>query len=184
MTIADADAPEEIRWAGKWLIAKQRGRWEYVTRARNIRAAVILAVDGPPEAREVVLIDQYRVPVGRRSLELPAGLIGDEAGGEGEDPMSAAKRELEEETGYIAREWTDLGEFWSSPGMVSESFSLLRASGLEKVGAGGGDENEDIVVHRVPLTGIAEFVAEARGAGTAIDVRLLVMLGAGMLQLA
>ena len=81
MKIIDADAPEEIRWQGEWITARQRGRWEYVTRAGDIRAAVILALDGPPEAREVVLIDQYRVPVGRRCLELPAGLIGDDAGG-------------------------------------------------------------------------------------------------------
>ena len=181
MTVVDADAPEEIRWQGKWITARQRGRWEYVTRARDIRAAVILALDGAPDAREVVLIDQYRVPVGRRCLELPAGLIGDDAGGAGEDPMAAAKRELEEETGYRAREWTRLGEYWSSPGMVGESFSLVRAFGLEQVGPGGGDENEDIIVHRVPLAGITEFVAGARAKGLAIDVRILAVLGAGMI---
>ena len=183
MSVVDWDAPEEITWAGKWVTARRRGRWEYVTRANGIRAAVILAVDGPPEAREVVLIDQYRVPVGGRSLELPAGLIGDDAGPD-EDPLATAKRELEEETGYRAREWADLGEFWSSPGMLGESFSLIRASGLEKVGEGGGDEHEDIVVHRVAVRDIASFVQEARTLGLAIDVRILAVLGAGMLQAA
>ena len=182
MTIIDADAPEHIRWAGKWIIAKQRGRWEYVTRARNIRAAVIMALDGPPQAREIILIDQYRVPVGRRSLELPAGLIGDGAGEDGEDSLAAARRELEEETGYRARDWTDLGEFWSSPGMVGESFSLIRAIGLEKVGPGGGDENEDIAVHRVPVAEIHGFVDRMRADGLAIDVRILAVLGAGYLE--
>ena len=177
----DADAPEEIAWAGKWVVAKRRGRWEYVTRARSIRAAVILALDGPPEAREIVIIDQYRVPVGRRCLELPAGLIGDGAGDEGEGPIETAKRELEEETGYRARDWTDLGEFWSSPGMVSESFSLIRASGLERVGEGGGDEHEDIVVHRVPVAEMPDFVRRSRENGLAVDVRLLAVLGAGYL---
>ena len=183
MTVADWDAPEEIAWAGKWVTARKRGRWEYVTRARNIRAAVILALDGPADAREVILIDQYRVPVGGRSLELPAGLIGDDAGGAGEQALSAARRELEEETGYRAREWADLGEFWSSPGMLGESFSLIRAYGLEQVGPGGGDENEDIVVHRVPVAQIGPVVAEARARGLAIDVRILALLGAGMLDL-
>lgn len=183
MSVADWDEPEEITWAGKWVTARKRGRWEYVTRSRNIRAAVILALDGPPGHREVVLIDQYRVPVGRRCLELPAGLIGDDAGGSGEAPLAAAKRELEEETGYRAREWTDLGEFWSSPGMLGESFSLIRAEGLERVGPGGGDENEDIIVHRVPVTTIAGFVADARARGLAVDVRILAILGAGMLEL-
>ena len=182
MTIVDADAPEEIRWHGKWVIAKQRGRWEYVGRARNIRAAVILPLDGPPEAREVVLVEQYRVPVGGRCLELPAGLIGDDAGGEGEAAMDAAKRELEEETGYVAREWADLGEYWSSPGLVSESFTLLRAYGLKKVGAGGGDADENIVVHRVKVADLNDFVSARRAEGTAIDIRLLIMLGAGILQ--
>lgn len=182
MTIVDADAPERINWQGDWIVAKQRGRWEYVSRARNIRAAVILALDGPPQTREVVLIDQFRVPVGRRVLELPAGLIGDEAGGENEDPMVAAKRELEEETGFAAREWANLGEFYSSPGMVSESFTLLRASGLEKVAEGGGDENEDIAVHRIKLSEVAPFIAQAREEGMAIDVKLLAVLGAGMLD--
>jgi ADP-ribose pyrophosphatase len=179
----DWDAPEEITWAGKWVTARRRGRWEYVTRANGIRAAVILALDGPPGAREVILIDQYRVPVGGRSLELPAGLIGDDAGPD-EDPLATAKRELEEETGYRAREWTDLGEFWSSPGMLGESFSLIRASGLERVGEGGGDEHEDIIVHRVPVNEIASFVADARARGLAIDVRILTVLGAGMLATA
>ena len=182
MTIVDADAPEQIRWAGQWIVAKQRGRWEYVTRARNIRAAVILALDGPPEAREIILIDQYRVPVGRRSLELPAGLIGDGAGEDGEDSLAAARRELEEETGYRARDWTDLGEFWSSPGMVGESFSLIRAVGLEKVGPGGGDENEDITVHRIPVAEIHGLVEKMRTQGLAVDVKILAVLGAGFLE--
>ena len=97
--------------------------------------------------------------------------------------MTAAKRELEEETGYRAREWSDLGEFWSSPGMVGESFTLLRAFGLERVGPGGGDENEDIIVHRVPLAEIADFVAKARADDLAVDVRILTLLGAGMIGL-
>ena len=132
MTIIDADAPEQVRWRGDWIIAKQRGRWEYVSRARDIRAAVILALDGPADDRHIVLVDQYRVPIGRRVLELPAGLIGDIAGAEDEGAMATARRELEEETGYRAARWSDLGEFCSSPGMVSESFSLLARRGAGK----------------------------------------------------
>ena len=179
--MADADAPEVIRWQGRFITAKQRGRWEYVSRARGIKAAVILALDGPADLREIVLVEQYRVPLGRRALELPAGLIGDGAGEVNEDALASAQRELEEETGYRAREWTDLGEFFSSPGMVSEGFTLLRADGLEKVGPGGGDASEDITVHKVMLDDITGFVDQARERGLAIDVRLLVVLGAGML---
>jgi ADP-ribose pyrophosphatase len=177
MNSPDADAPEEITWAGRFITAKKRGRWEYVSRARGIRAAAILAVD----EGDVLLVEQYRVPLGRRCLELPAGLIGDDDGGHGEEAASAAARELEEETGYRAAHWEELGEFWSSPGMVSESFTLLRASDLTQVGEGGGTAHEGITVHRVPTARIGAFVAERRAAGVAIDVKLLLLLGGAML---
>ncbi|WP_305098583.1 NUDIX domain-containing protein [Croceibacterium aestuarii] len=164
-------------WQGRFITAKRRGRWEYVGRARGIRAAVILAVD----AGEVVLVEQFRVPLGKPCLELPAGLIGDDEGADDEDHFAAAERELEEETGFAAARWEDLGEYASSPGMVGETFSLLRASGLSRVGDGGGVEGENITVHKVPVAALPAFVAERRAAGTMIDVRLLLLLGAGML---
>lgn len=178
MSVPDAQSPEEIAWEGQWITAKKRGRWEYVSRARNIRAAVILPLDGD----HVILVEQFRVPLGKTCLELPAGLIGDEDGTEGEDPMAAAKRELVEETGYEAADWADMGEFFSSPGMVSESFTLLRASGLTKVAEGGGLEGENITVHRVKLSEIAGFVEQARADGMAVDVKMLLLLAAGIMQ--
>ena len=174
---ADRDAPEHIRWEGNWIVAKQRGRWEYVSRARSIRAAVILAV----EDGHVLLVEQYRVPLGKPCIELPAGLIGDDDSAADEGPLAAAGRELEEETGYRAATLEDVGEFHSSPGMVSESFTLVRARGLTKIGEGGGVGGEDITAHRVPLREIEGFVAEARAAGKAIDVKLLLLLGGGLL---
>jgi ADP-ribose pyrophosphatase len=172
----DADAPEAVEWTGRFVEARRRGRWEYAGRARNIRAAVILALD----AGDVILVEQYRVPLGKFCLELPAGLIGDET--EGEDALESARRELEEETGYRAAQWEDLGEFWSSPGMLSESFTLMKATGLTLVSNGGGTEHEDIVVHRIPLSRIAETIAAHRARGHAIDVRLLMLLGANLLE--
>ncbi len=170
MSFPDHDEPEEIVWQGRFITAKKRGRWEYVGRARNIRAAVILAlIEG-----DVLLVEQYRVPLGRNCLELPAGLIGDDA--EGEDDLAAAGRELEEETGYRAGRLEDLGTFYSSPGMVSESFTLVRASELERIGPGGGVEGENITVHRVPRAEIASFVAAKRAEGCGVDVRVLMLL--------
>jgi ADP-ribose pyrophosphatase len=173
---ADADAPETVEWSGKFVVAKRRGRWEYAGRARGIRAAVILALD----AGEVILVEQYRVPIGRFCLELPAGLIGDE--GADEDALVSARRELEEETGYTAAQWEEIGEFWSSPGMVTESYTLLKATGLSRIGDGGGTAHEDIVVHRVPLDRVAATVAEHRARGHAIDSKLLMLMGAQVLE--
>ena len=102
------DEPE-IVWQGKYITVRKQGTWEYVGRARGIAAAVILAIhDG-----HVLLVEQYRVPLGARTLELPAGLVGDET--EGEMLESAAARELEEETGYHAAHIARIGNFASSP---------------------------------------------------------------------
>lgn len=171
----DADAPVETMWAGKYLVAKRRGRWEYVSRAREMQAVVILAV----EDGHVLLVEQYRVPLGRRCLELPAGLVGDE--GAGDTVIAAAHRELAEETGYTAARIEPVGEFYSSPGMVSEHFTLVRASDLARIGEGGGIDDEGIVVHRVPLDSLTDFVAAQRTAGLAVDVKLLLLLGQSLL---
>ena len=167
---------EATVWEGKYLAVKKRGTWEYVSRTRNIGAAVILAVD----EGAVILVEQFRVPLGRNCLELPAGLIGDEQ--EGEAVQAAAIRELEEETGYRAARMTELGYYYSSPGMVSEGFCLLRAEGLERTGDGGGVEGENIKVHRVPLAEISAFVAAKRTEGCAIDVRMLLLLAGDLLR--
>lgn len=166
----DHDAPLETMWAGRFVTAQRRGKWEFAGRARGIRAVVILAeVDG-----DVLLVEQYRVPLGRRSLELPAGLIGDEEDGEAVE--AAAVRELEEETGFSAKHIERLGDFYASPGMLSESFSLVRAHELVRVGEGGGVEGEGITVHRVPRAQLAQFIADKRAEGVGMDVKLLALL--------
>ncbi len=162
-------AKTEIMWEGRFITAKREGKWEYVSRSRGIRAAVILAID----EGHVLLVEQYRVPLGKSCIELPAGLVGDHDDNPDEDASLAAVRELEEETGYRAATIENCGEFYSSPGMVSESFTLFRASGLTKVGDGGGTDGEDISVHRVALTELGDFIATKRQAGLAIDVKLL-----------
>ena len=163
-------------WQGKFLEAHvapwgDDGHWEYVKRARGIQAAVIIALTS---AHEIVLVEQYRPPLGCPCIELPAGLVGDET--EGEAVFASAQRELHEETGFEATEWEEIGEFASSPGMVGEIFHLYRATGLTRTGAGGGTLTEGIRVHVVPVAGIPGFISEARARGCAIDTRLLVGL--------
>ena len=165
----------ETVWEGRFLSVKRDGTWEYVSRARGIQAAVIVAIDDG----HVILVEQYRVPLGKRCLELPAGLVGDETSGE---PVEiAAARELEEETGYAAARIDPIGYFHSSPGMVSEGFTLVRAHGLAKVGPGGGDAGEDITVHRVDVSALPAFIDAKRAEGVAMDVKLLLLLGAALL---
>jgi ADP-ribose pyrophosphatase len=166
----DKDAPLQTMWQGKYISALKRGRWEYVSRTGSTNAVVILAEqDG-----KVILIEQYRVPVGKRCVELPAGLVGDED--KNATIEGTAVKELEEETGFTAERIERLGEFQSSPGMVAESFTLVRAHGVRKVGEGGGTENEDIRVHLVPRGDIPAFVEQRRARGCAVDVKLLLFM--------
>lgn len=172
--------PKTTHWTGNYLAIHQEGRWEYVSRVRGIGAAVLLAIDSDPAGDHILLVEQYRVPLKANCLELPAGLVGDETAGEAVE--TAGGRELEEETGYRAGAIENLGRFSSSPGMTSETFTMLRATKLEKVGEGGGTAHENITVHRVALSEIAAFVDAKRAEGCVIDVRILTLLGAGMLE--
>ncbi|MEH6661371.1 MAG: NUDIX hydrolase [Parasphingorhabdus sp.] len=162
----------EVMWEGRFITAKREGKWEYVSRSRGIKAAVILAID----AGHVLLVEQYRVPLGKNCIELPAGLVGDHDDNADEDSAIAAIRELEEETGYRAEIMENCGEYYSSPGMVSESFSLFQASGLTKVSEGGGVDGENITVHRVALSELSNFIESKRQEGAGIDVKLMMFL--------
>lgn len=170
------EIPAETMWEGRFIKMVKHGKWEYASRSRGIGAAVIVAIT---DADEVILVEQYRVPLRRHCLELPAGLIGDVEAGE--PLVEAARRELEEETGYRAGSIEPLGFFHSSPGMVSEGFTLVRARDLVKVGEGGGDAEEEITVHVVPRATLPDFVARKRTEGAAMDVKLLLLLSDALL---
>jgi ADP-ribose pyrophosphatase len=162
----------KVEWEGKYIRVVREGTWEFVERCGGVHAVVILA----EHHGKIILVEQVRVPLGKRKcLELPAGLVGDE------DPNATVEdtaiKELEEETGFTAERIETLGEFFSSPGMVAEGFTLVRAHGLRRIGEGGGNEHEEIEVHLVPRAEIAAFVATKRGEGCAIDVKMLLLLG-------
>ena len=166
----------KVEWEGKYLRIVRVGTWEYVERCGGVHAVVILAeYDG-----KVVIIEQSRTPLGeRKCIELPAGLVGDE------DPDATVEdtaiKELEEETGFTADRIEVIGEFFSSPGMVAEGFTLVRAHGLSKVGDGGGNEHEEIEVHLIPRADVPAFVERKRAEGCAIDVKILLLLASGIL---
>jgi len=160
----------KTEWEGKYIRVVTRGGWEYVERCGGVGAVVIFAeTDG-----KIILIEQSRVPLGGRiCLELPAGLVGDE---DDKSVEETAVKELEEETGFTAERVERLGEFYASPGMLSESFTLVRAHGVRRIGEGGGDENEDIDVHLVPRAEIPNFIEQKRAEGFGVDVKLLLFL--------
>jgi ADP-ribose pyrophosphatase len=162
--------PPELMWAGKYVRAFKRGKWEYASRTNDITAVVILA----EFEDKVVLVDQPRVAPDCRCIELPAGLVGDVD--RNATIEETAVKELEEETGFTAERIERLGDFYSSPGMLSEGFTLVRAHGVRNIGEGGGDESEDINVHLVPRAEIPNFIEQKRAEGFGVDVKLLLLL--------
>ena len=170
LTDPESELPRETMWEGKYVRAIKQGRWEYVSRTNDIRAVVILAEhDGC-----LLLVEQFRMAPGRACLELPAGLIGDEEGHAGVE--QTALKELEEETGFTADHIERLGDYYSSPGLLAEGFTLVRASGLRRIGDGGGVGGEDIVAHLVRRADLASFVEQRRAEGVGIDAKLLMFL--------
>ena len=164
--------PPKIEWEGKYIRIVTRGGWEYVERCGGVSAVVILA----EHEGKIILIEQSRVPLGGRiCLELPAGLVGDE---DDKGVEETAVKELQEETGFTADRIERLGEFFSSPGMVAEGFHLVRAHGVRPCGSA---VEEGIEVHLVERGRVAEFVAERRAAGAAIDDKLLLLLASSIL---
>ena len=159
----------ETLYRGRFLLLLKDGRWEYAQRVSNRGAVFVLAVTS---VRELVLVEQYRVPLHARTLELPAGILGDEDSHPDETPESCALRELEEEAGFRGRTARILTTGPVAPGLTSEILYLVQVEGLEKTGAGGGVGGEDITVHLAPLDGIAEWLEEKRQAGLWIEPRI------------
>jgi ADP-ribose diphosphatase len=112
---------------------------------RHSGSIVVLPLDDSGRTPRVLLERQYRYAAGRRMWELPAGRIDS-----GENPLSAAKRELLEETGYTAGKWQKALFFYVSPGFLDESMTVYLASGLEK-GVAQPEEDERIAVRFFPL---------------------------------
>lgn len=165
----DVNQPEEVLFKGKWLTLKRRGRWEYAARNQPGGAVIILAVT--PDDK-VIFVEQYRVAVLQKTIEMPAGLVGDLDESADEDALVAAKRELEEETGYTCGRIELMHAGPSSAGMSTEQIAFARAWELVKVGHGGGDETENIIVHEVPRADAARWLFDKAASGYSIDPKL------------
>jgi ADP-ribose pyrophosphatase len=159
---------ETIHYTGRFLGLKEYDRWEYAYRTNASGVIVLVPLT---DAGELVLVEQYRIPVQSRVLELPAGLVGDN-GDLDEDFRIAANRELVEETGYRANSLEELLTSPSTPGMANEMITIFLASGLEHVGCGGGDGSEDITVHLMPLKGAVEWLETRKKEGIMVDHKI------------
>ncbi len=153
--------------AGRFLRLVNAEGWEFVERVRATGVVAIVAVT--PEG-ELILTEQFRASVKGRVIDLPAGLAGD--GPKSEELVTAAQRELIEETGYDARRFKLLSHAPTSPGLTSEIVSFFRATGLKKVGTGGGIEGENIRVHTVKLNGADAWLRRRSRAGVHIDCKV------------
>jgi ADP-ribose pyrophosphatase len=161
---------EPIRtvYEGKWLRLCTRGHWEYAERTNEGGLAVII-IAATPE-RKLLFVEQPRVPLGGKTIEMPAGIVGDIHAGESLE--LAAERELLEETGWQAAKVEVLITGPTSAGMSNERIAFVRASGLTRVHAGGGDGTEDIVVHEVPVDEAPTWLVGKQAEGYEIDLKL------------
>ena len=154
---------------GKFLALMREGHWEYADRTNATGAAVLIAVT---PARGLLLVEQYRIPVHARTLELPAGIIGDEPGNREEAHAEAARRELLEETGYDAGRIERLTQGPASSGLTSETVTFFRATQLRRVSAGGGVAHERITVHEIPLQVVHAWLEDRANDGVLVDPKI------------
>ena len=155
-------------YEGQWLRVKVCGRWEYAERTHADGLAVIIVAVTPEN--NFLLVEQYRVPIDSKAIEMPAGLVGDVDAAE---PIAlSAERELLEETGWQAGRIQVLMTGPTSAGFSSERVCFVRASDLTRVHAGGGDADEKIRVHEIPVSDVPRWLTQKMTEGYAVDPRV------------
>ncbi len=171
---------KKVVWQGKFMSAVEityrdaRGvvrTWEALERL-GIGGIVVMVAVTP--SGNVILERQFRPPVGRDVIELPAGLVEP-----GESMEIAAKRELIEETGWSAGKLEFLAEGPISTGASTEALRAYLCTDLEHVGKNGGDDNEIIEVIETPIRQAQEFLKTAQTKGTMVDLKVF-----GLVELA
>ena len=162
------DLPVETLHDGQWLRLKRRGHWEFAERAHGNGMAVIIIAATPDD--NVLFVEQYRVPLGRRTIEMPAGLVGDDHSHDTFE--SAARRELIEETGWEAGKVEVLLTGPTSSGMSNERIAFVRATQLRRVGDGGGVDGEGITVHEIPRAQAPAWLVQKQREGYELDLKL------------
>lgn len=166
---------ETTLYESKWLGLYRKGHWDYARRPNSDACVGILAIT---DHNEILLVEQFRIPVGKKVIEIPAGLVGDEPEFQGESLADSAARELLEETGYRAG---SIGLALSSPtsaGMTPETTHLFYATHLKQETEGGGTAGENITVHKIPLSELRAFLSEKESDGLMVDFKIHAALAA------
>ena len=159
---------KQTLYEGEWLRLVRIGHWEACERTHGQGMAVIVIAVTP--ADEVLFVEQYRIPLGARTIEMPAGLVGDD---HAQDTLvDAARRELIEETGWSPGKVDVLLIGPTSSGMSNERIAFVRARDLTRVGAGGGVAGEDITVHAVPRQQAPAWLMQKQAEGFELDLKL------------
>ncbi|MCF7221898.1 NUDIX hydrolase [Marilutibacter chinensis] len=158
----------EVLYEGQWLRLSRRGRWEFAERTHGNGMAVIIIAVTPDD--NVLFVEQFRAPLGSRTIEMPAGLVGDDHAND--TLVSAARRELVEETGWEPARVEVLLVGPTSSGMSSERIAFVRATGLTRVGSGGGVDDEAITVHEVPREQAPAWLMARQDEGYELDLKL------------
>ena len=159
---------KQTLYEGDWLRLVKIGHWESCERTHGKGMAVIIIAVTPDD--DVLFVEQFRVPLGSRTIEMPAGLVGDD---HAHDTLEdAARRELIEETGWSPGKVEVLLIGPTSSGMSNERIAFVRASELVKVGEGGGVDSEDITVHAVPRSDAPRWLMQKQAEGYELDLKL------------
>ncbi|RMH89455.1 NUDIX hydrolase [Lysobacter pythonis] len=163
------DDTHETLHEGQWLRLVRHGKWEYCERCHGGGGMAVIVIAVTPED-EVLFVEQYRVPLGARTIEMPAGLVGDD---HADDTLeAAARRELIEETGWAPDQVEALLSGPTSSGLTNERIAFVRATGLRKVGEGGGVGDEGITVHAVPRATAPAWLMQKHREGYELDLKL------------
>ncbi len=168
---------DELLYDGRFVRLLKRNDWEFAERP-NIEGIVLVIPITDDDC--LIFNEQFRIPVGKPVIELPAGLVGDQPGEQGEGLIAGAHRELLEETGYQATTMTFLTEGPPSAGITNEILTVFIARGCHKVAEGGGVDDEAIIVHKVPVADAPDWLKQQAASGKLIDPKVYIGLYAAI----
>ncbi|MFY9552664.1 MAG: NUDIX hydrolase [Thermoanaerobaculia bacterium] len=156
----------ELLLEGRHMLFLRRKGWEYLEHRTAPEAAMVLAVTEPGE---IVLAEEFRLPVNAPVVSLPAGLIGDEGA---EEAVEAARRELLEETGYAAERLVFLARGPGSAGQSSEMVSFFLARPAVRAGSQAAHDAGKIRVHVVPIVELRDWARCRETEGALVDPKI------------